>query len=340
MVAGCDDARAPISHARPGVAQLADAAGPCNAPSVPGPDDSLQDMVRIPGGVVNMGSDDHEPEERPRRRAVVQPFWMSRTEVTNAMFARFVSATHYVTVAERGLDATRYPALPAEQRVAGGIVFVQPNAVRDLVDISQWWRFLGGADWRHPDGPGSSIAGKQTDTVVQIAYEDALAYARWRGHVLPTEAEWERAARGGLSDAPFVWGDEISPDGRAMANIWEGVFPIANSGADGHVGRAPVGCYPANGYGLHDMAGNVWEWTRDAYAQAANADAAHGADADETTGAAADAAAAQGYVIKGGSYLCAPNYCARYRPAARQPGDATTGTSHIGFRTVLREPRT
>ncbi len=332
-VSGCGVAHAPSSQAQSDVATAPASRAQCRAASVPGPTDSMQDMVRIPGGVVRMGSDDHEPEERPRRSASVQPFWMSRTEVTNAMFARFVSATQYVTLAERGLDAARYPTLPAEQRVAGGIVFVQPTAVRDLVDIGQWWRFLAGADWRHPDGPASSIVGRAAEPVVQIAYEDALAYAQWRGHALPTEAEWERAARGGMADAPFVWGDEISPDGRAMANIWEGVFPIANSAADGHAGRAPVGCYPANGYGLHDMAGNVWEWTRDIYtddSDAVNTRTGPGA------GTAAGPAAAQGYVIKGGSYLCAPNYCARYRPAARQPGDATTGTSHIGFRTVLR----
>ena len=293
--AGCDRAPDESARVQPAAQPSVASSAHCRAPPSSGRADRWQNMLHIPGGSVHMGSDDHEPEERPRQNVDVRAFWISRTEVTNAMFASFVGATHYVTLAERGLDATRYPSLSASQRAAGGIVFVQPRTVRDLVDIRQWWRFLAGADRRHPDGPASAIGGKDTDPVVQIAYEDALAYAHWRGHELPTEAEWERAARGGLADAPFAWGDELSPDGQAMANIWEGVFPMSNSGADGHVGRAPVGCYPANGYGLHDMAGNVWEWTRDGYDRAPHSESSVTSTADAT------------YVIKGGSYLCAPN---------------------------------
>lgn len=258
-------------------------------------------MVWIPGGEVTLGSEDFFPEERPVRTLMVDGFWISQHAVTNAAFARFAEATGYVTLAEREGDGA-----------GGGAVFGPGIHARDWSDIRAWWRFDPQASWRRPQGGQSSIDGRETFPVVQIAYEDALAYARWLGHDLPSEAEWERAARGGLDGEPYVWGSDVRPDGAYMANHWQGVFPFEDSGADGHAGLAPVGCYPPNGYGLHDMAGNVWEWTSGVWGQ-------------------------DGFrVIKGGSFLCSDTYCHRYRPAARQPGDETFSTEHLGFRTVWR----
>lgn len=275
--------------------------------------------VWVPGGTFAMGSADFYPEEAPVRTETVAGFWMDATEVTNAQFAAFVAATGYVTVAER---TPADPSLPPEQRVPGAAVFTPPAELHGWEDIGQWWRFTPGASWRAPAGPGSSIAGRENDPVVHIAVEDAEAYAAWKGRALPTEAQWEFAARGGLDGAPFVWGAAFAPDATPRANTWEGVFPLFDGGKDGFAGRtAPAGCFAPNGYGLHDMAGNVWEWTRDAYA-------AH-AGTPPTPSAR---------TIKGGSYLCAPNFCGRYRPAARQPGDPSLGASHIGFRTVRNAP--
>jgi len=233
---------------------------------------------------------------------------MDVTEVTNADFAAFVEATGYVTRAERGLPERRFAYLPAEARVPGSAVFVQPSE-QGALNPARWWRFVPGADWRHPEGPGSSIEGKDRYPVVQVSYEDALAYADWAGRSLPTASEWERAARGGL-DTEYEWGDD-EPEG-TEANFWQGLFPIINTKKDGFAGLAPAACFEPNGFGLYDMTGNVWEWT--------------------TT--LADPSGAR--VIKGGSYLCARNYCSNYRPGAAQPQDVTLGTSHIGFRTVGR----
>jgi formylglycine-generating enzyme required for sulfatase activity len=271
--------------------------------------------VWIPAGAYRMGSDGGAgrfAEETDRREVSVDGFWIDRTEVTNAQFAAFVAATGYVTVAERSL-----PGPDGQAVEPGAAVFVPPANVRDLVDITQWWRFVPGADWRHPQGPGSSIDGRDHHPVTQIAYEDAAAYAAWAGRALPSEAQWEWAARAGADDEN--WDEPRRPDGTWRANTWQGIFPVSNGGEDGYRATAPVGCFPPNARGLRDMVGNVWEWTSDLY---------------QATGAGGPPQ----HVIKGGSYLCAPNYCARYRPTARQPADADLGTSHIGFRTIRTKP--
>jgi formylglycine-generating enzyme required for sulfatase activity len=289
-------------------------------------------MVRLPGGTFSMGAKPLRAEEGPPRATRVGAFWIDRTDVTNAQFARFVKATGYVTLAERPLDAKAWPRLTAEQRRPASIVFVGSDRPPGS-DPSQWWRAVPGADWRHPEGPASSIAGKDTYPVVQVAYEDALAYARWLGRDLPTEAEWEYAAQGGKGPARYVWGDAPFDDAHPQANVWQGVFPSLDTGADGFKAQAsPVGCFPANGFGLYDMAGDVWQWTRDAYQRNLDPDAR----VDPEGPAPALGEAAKGHVIKGGSFLCSPDYCFRYRPAAREAGPSDTGEDHIGFRTVLR----
>jgi len=272
----------------------------CLEIALPDPARPEVSMVWIPGGEVTLGSNDFFPEERPLRAESVEGFWISAHAVTNAEFARFAEETGYVTLAER--DG------PEE---GGGAVFGL-----DAPDGSEagWWRLDADADWRRPQGGSSSIEGRERYPVVQIAYEDALAYARWRGHDLLREAEWEHAARGGLDGAAYVWGDEVRPGGAYLANHWQGQFPFEDSGADGYAGLAPVGCFPPNGYGLYDMAGNVWEWTSDLWDRPGHR------------------------VIKGGSFLCSDSYCHRYRPAARQPGDETFSTEHLGFRTGWRGP--
>jgi formylglycine-generating enzyme required for sulfatase activity len=292
-------------------------------------------MVWIPGGRFLMGSEKFYREERPQRRVSVAGFWIDRHEVTNAQFAAFVAATGYRTVAERGLDPKVYPDLPEELRAPGSMVFFEPASARVRMNINEWWRYVPGANWRHPFGPGSSIVDRQNHPAVHIAFADAQAYARWRGHDLPTEAEWEFAARGGLDGADYAWGDEPTPDGRWMANAWQGFFPFKDEGSDGHRGTAPVGCFPSNGYGLFDMVGNVWEWATDWY-RPGHRDVNDGAanptgPANETIGPAGPVR-----VIKGGSWLCATNFCGRYRPSARQPQEVDLGASHIGFRTVRR----
>lgn len=292
-------------------------------------------MVWIKGGSFLMGSNDRYPEERPIKRASVGSFWIDRHEVTNAQFAAFVAATGYKTVAERGLSEKDYPNLPPEARAPGSMVFFEPpkNARINTTDISEWWRYVPGADWRHPNGPQSSIAGKDNHPVVHVAYADAEAYAKWLNRSLPTEAEWEYAARGGLNGAEFAWGDEQTPDGQWMANSWQGFFPFEDDASDGYHGTAPVGCFPPNGYGLFDTIGNVWEWATDWYR------AGHRFADGQTNPTGPDqmmmTAGGPRRVIKGGSWLCAANYCARYRPAARQPQEVDLGASHIGFRTVL-----
>jgi formylglycine-generating enzyme required for sulfatase activity len=294
-------------------------------------------MVWIKGGTFLMGSNDAYEEEKPQRYATVSSFWIDRTEVTNAQFAAFVAATGYRTVAERGLSAMDYPDLPPEARVPGSMVFFEPDArQRVRMDITSWWRYVPGADWRHPSGPGSSIDGKDNHPVVHVAFQDAEAYAKWAGRSLPTEAEWEFAARGGLDGKDFAWGDQQTPQGQWMANTWQGFFPFKDDKSDGYHGTAPVGCFAANGYGLFDMIGNVWEWAVDWYRPGhrfADGDVDPKGPSMMTPGPGGPL-----HVIKGGSWLCSANYCARYRPAARQPEEADLGASHIGFRTVLRVP--
>ena len=270
-------------------------------------------MVRVPGGTVQLGGTD-APDDGPLRTVTVAPFRMDATEVTNAQYAAFVRVTGYRTLAERVPDPADNPGIPASALVPGSAVFVPPESVSNLTDISQWWRFVAGASWLHPSGPGSDTRGLEAYPVVHIAYADAVAYANWRGHRLPSEAEWELAARGGLEGQRFAWGDVLTPGGKHQANVWEGVFPIFDAGTDGYKGASPVGCFKPNLFGLYDMIGNVWELTVSRY------------PGESAPGSR---------IIKGGSFLCAPNYCARYRPAARQPGDPTLGASHIGFRTVV-----
>ena len=294
-------------------------------------------MVWVPGGSFLMGSSEAYPEEGPRREASVGGFWIDRHEVTNAQFAAFVAATGYRTVAERGLSKDDYPDLPPEALVPGAMVFYEPGKDAPVrVDVSEWWRYVAGASWRRPTGPESSIAGKENHPAVEITYLDAKAYADWAGRSLPTEAEWEFAARGGINGAEFAWGDEQTPQGRWMANSWQGFFPYEDDAADGYHGTAPVGCFAPNGYGLYDMIGNVWEWANDWYVPghhfaAGERDPKGPAEPAVTSGSATR-------VIKGGSWLCAPNFCLRYRPSARQPQEADLGASHVGFRTVLRAP--
>ena len=270
-----------------------------------------------------MGSTSFYPEEGPVRTVAVDPFLIDEHPVTVAEFRRFVKATGHVTWAEHAPDAAAYPDADPELLVPGSLVFTQPPGPVPLDDFTRWWRYQPGADWRHPEGPGSNVGGREYHPVTHVAYEDALAYAEWCDKELPNEAEWELAARGGLERAPFAWGDD--PDPRKRANTWEGEFPW-RSMRDGAPGTSPVGSYPPNGYGLVDMIGNVWEWTADVFDPAQNAAACcHDA-----------APGVERRVIKGGSYLCAPNYCLRYRPAARQGETVDTTTGHIGFRCVVR----
>jgi formylglycine-generating enzyme len=303
-------------------------------------------MLWIPGGTFRMGSNDFYPEERPIRAAEVGGFWMDSETVTNAEFARFVDATNYVTLAERPLDPAEFPGAPPENLVPGSMVFQKASGPVDLSNNANWWAWVPGTSWKHPLGPGSSLDGLEHHPVVHVAFDDAASYARWAGKDLPTEAEWEFAARGGLDGQAFTWGDEHVPDGRPMANSWQGEFPWQNSLDDGYEGTAPVGSFPANGYGLHDMAGNVWEWTSDWY------DSRPAAEADRPCcapgGGRGAVAPKHSYdphqpqfkiprrVVKGGSHLCAPNYCFRYRPAARQPQMIDTSMNHIGFRCIVR----
>ncbi len=309
------------------------------------------DAVFIRGGAFRMGSDRHYPEEAPVHSVEVADFWIDRTPVTNAQFLAFVEATGYRTVAEEPPKAEDYPgALPHMLR-AGSLVFTPPDHAVDLRDITNWWSFTFGATWRRPYGRSSSIRGLYDHPVVHIAYADAEAYAAWSGKTLPTEAEWEYAARGGLDQAEFAWGEEFTPAGEHRANTWQGVFPQENLLADRFARTSPVKAFPPNGYGVLDMIGNVWEWTTDWYAPGHS-----GAEwARETASPCCaspprrGAAEADSYdpcqpeiriprkVLKGGSHLCAPNYCRRYRPAARHPQPVDTSTSHVGFRCIVRE---
>jgi sulfatase modifying factor 1 len=302
-------------------------------------------MVQIAGGTFRMGSDRHYPEEAPMHPARVEEFSIDRTPVTNRQFRAFVEATGYVTVAEKIPDAKDYPGALPEMLQAGSMVFTPPRRPVDLRDWTQWRRFTFGAAWRHPYGPESSIEGLDEHPVVQVAYADAEAYATWAGKTLPTEAEWEFAARGGLDGAEYAWGDEFMPQGMRMANFWDGAFPN-ESGKRGRRKRTTaVGSYPANGYGLHDMIGNVWEWTSDWYvARHAGVAASpccipanpRGPRENESFDPRQPAIRIPRKVVKGGSHLCAPNYCRRYRPAARHAQPVDTSMSHVGFRCIAK----
>jgi formylglycine-generating enzyme required for sulfatase activity len=303
-------------------------------------------MVWIPGGTFRMGSNHHYPEEAPAHLVRVEGFWIDRTPVTNGQFRRFVAATGYVTLAEIAPAAKDYPGALPHMLDAGSLVLVRPASPVHLARVESWWTFMFGADWRHPYGGDSSIVGLDEHPVVHLAYCDVEAYAAWAGKSLPTEAEWEYAARGGLDGAEFAWGDEFMPGGRHFANTWQGDFPNENLNDDGWERTSPVGAFPANGYGLVDMIGNVWEWTADWYAARHEVDPAHPCcAAHDPRGGREDAShdprqpnvRIPRKVMKGGSHLCAPNYCRRYRPAARHAQPVDTSTSHLGFRCVRRD---
>ena len=306
------------------------AAVPTCAPAAENPAARHPGMVWVPAGQFQMG-DTLYPEEGPVRSARVDGFWMDRTEVTNDAFAAFVQATGYVTVAERAWDAKQQPALPPELRSPGAVVFAMPAQLHNRNDLQQWWQYVAGAQWRHPGGPGTDILGRGGFPVVNVTYADAAAYAAWKGRSLPTERQWEWAARAGEMKAAK---DHDQPHG---ANTWQGVFPVKNSAEDGFVGLAPVGCYAPNAYGLHDMLGNVWEMTRDLYTPDHRTPALGQPDNSPDPTLVRNASAPQ-RVIKGGSFLCSPDYCMRYRSGSRQPQEEDLGTSHLGFRTVLLAP--
>jgi formylglycine-generating enzyme required for sulfatase activity len=303
-------------------------------------------MVWIPGGTFLMGSDDHYAEEAPVHPVSVDGFWMDKYAVTNTQFRRFVEATGHVTLAERAPNAADYPGARPELLVPASTVFVAPPGPVDLRNPYQWWIYVPGADWRHPEGPHASLKDRARHPVVHVAYEDALAYAAWAGKTLPTEAEWELAARGALERATYAWGEDFTPRGRHMANTWQGEFPWENRAEDGWERTAPVGQFAPNGYGLHDMIGNVWEWTTDWYQPHAEHSPSCCASVNPTGGALEQSRDPRTpgitigrRVIKGGSFLCAPNYCRRYRPAARMAQAVDTSTCHVGIRLIVRPTR-
>lgn len=310
------------------------------------PASTEESMVWVPGGTFLMGSNKHYREEAPAHQATVRGFWIDRYAITNEQFERFVEATGHITSAERPPREEDYPGALPEMLQPASVVFRRPSGAVDLRNHYNWWTYVPGANWRHPEGPKSTLKGRAQHPVVHLAYEDAEAYAKWAGKELPTEAEWEFAARGGLEGASYAWGDEFAPNGKQMANTWQGEFPWQNLLTDGFEGTAPVGQFPANGYGLFDMIGNVWEWTCDWYAdhQATDNSCCGGNSAKPGPEKSYDPRTPDiripRRVMKGGSYLCAPNYCQRYRPAARMAQAIDTSTCHVGLRLVVRAPQT
>jgi formylglycine-generating enzyme required for sulfatase activity len=308
-------------------------------------DAQAKSMVWIPGGTFMMGSNDHYPEEAPAHLVEVDGFWIDQYQVTNAQFRRFVKETGYVTVAERVPEAEMYHGADPAMLVPGSVVFDQPPGRVPVDNHYNWWAWKPGACWKHPEGPGSTLAGRERHPVVHVAWEDVEAYASWAGKSIPTEAEWEYAARGGRDGLPYAWGTELAPKGRMLANYWQGEFPWQNLTLDGYERTAPIGSFPPNGYGLFDMIGNAWEWTADFYrGQHAPASPCCGgmarnprnADRGGSIDPAAPGAPMPRKVLKGGSFACAENYCRRYRPAARMHHPVDTGTNHITFRCVVR----
>jgi formylglycine-generating enzyme required for sulfatase activity len=304
-------------------------------------------MIWIPAATYRMGSDHHYPEERPAHQVSVDGFWIDRYPVTNERFARFVDGTGHVTFAEIPPDPAQYPGALPHMLYAGSLVFVRPDGPVDRTNFANWWTFMRAADWRHPQGPATSIDNRERHPVVHVTFGDAEAFAAWEGKELPTEAEWELAARGGLDNAAYAWGDEFLPGGRHMANTWQGEFPSESFAEDGYEGTSPVGAFPSNGYGLHDMIGNVWEWTTDWYhakhpnevvKACCTPHNPRGAREEDSYDPCQPEIRIPRKVIKGGSHLCAPNYCRRYRPAARFPEPIDTSTCHLGFRCIVRPP--
>jgi sulfatase modifying factor 1 len=306
-------------------------------------------MVFIPGGKFLMGSDKFYPEEKPVHEVAVDGFWMDKFAVTNREFSDFISATNYTTVAERPLNPADFPGVPKESLVPGSMVFEKRKEAVNLKDYANWWQWVKGACWKHPQGPDSTIVGLENHPIVHVAYEDAEAYAKWAGKDLPTEAEWEFGARGGLEGMNFTWGNEDTQLTKPMANTWQGEFPYQNLLIDKYEGTSPVGSFEPNGYGLYDMAGNVWEWTSDWYVPHLDERAQKFKSCCTPSINPRVISPEASYdprqpqfkiprkVVKGGSHICAPNYCLRYRPAARQPQMIDTGMSHIGFRCIVRK---
>jgi formylglycine-generating enzyme required for sulfatase activity len=306
-------------------------------------------MAWIPGGEFTMGTDDPQahPSEKPAHRVRVGGFWIDATEVTNAEFRRFVEATHYITTSERPVDwevmkaqvAPGTPKPPDDQLAPGSLVFTPPDRPVPLDDITNWWKWVPGANWWHPEGPGSSIEGKDNHPVVHVSWDDAAAYAKWAGKRLPTEAEWELAARGGLESKTYAWGNEFKPGGKAQANTWQGHFPESNTDADGFPRTSPVKSFPPNGFGLYDMIGNVWEWCADWYRPDAYALDSGPGPAINPTGPDRSYDPEEPFqpkrVTRGGSFLCSENYCSNYRPSARRGTATDSGMSHLGFRCAL-----
>ncbi|WP_041391048.1 formylglycine-generating enzyme family protein [Sphingobium chlorophenolicum] len=302
-------------------------------------------MRWLSGGTFLMGSDHHYPEEGPARRVRVDGFWMDESPVTNEQFASFVKATGWVTLAETAPNPSDYPGILPEMIQAGSLCFTSPPGPVSLNDFTQWWSFRFGACWRAPEGPGSTLAGREDHPVVHVTHADAQAYAAWAGKALPTEAEWEFAARGGLEGEAYAWGSELAPAGEMRANYWQGTFPWENLATDGFEGTSPVRIFPANGHGLFDMIGNVWEWTDDWYSDAPPGKKSgdccipanpRGALERESVDPCQPDIQIGRKVLKGGSHLCAANYCERYRPAARYAQPVDTSTCHVGFRCVKR----
>jgi formylglycine-generating enzyme required for sulfatase activity len=312
---------------------------PASSQNAPG-----RNMIRIPGGEFLMGSDHHYPEEAPAHRVAVDSFWIDAYQVTNGQFRRFVKATGYVTVAERTPRVEDYPGADPAMLVPGSIVFTPPDRPVDMRNHYNWWQWVPGADWRHPEGPGSTLNGREHYPVVHVAWEDVTAYASWAGKAIPTEAEWEFAARGGADGLAFAWGDELAPNGRMLANYWQGQFPLQNLALDGYERTAPVGSFPPNGYGLYDMIGNVWEWTVDWYTSRHQPSSCcsgitrnpAGGVWEESIDPNAPGLALPRKVLKGGSFACSENYCQRYRPAARMHHPVDSASNHIGFRCIVR----
>jgi formylglycine-generating enzyme required for sulfatase activity len=337
--------RAPDEHAQHAPSTGAPAAADARAAlarvdTTPPPGPAPEGMVWIPGGTFWMGCDDcGMPDTQPVHLVSVKGFWMDRTPVTNAQFERFVKATGYVTVAERPLNPAEFPGVPADKLKPGASVFTHTPTAVPLDDPLQWWRYVAGANWRHPDGPGSTIAGRDAHPVVQMAWEDATAYLKWAGRRLPTEAEYEFAARGGLDRNRFAWGNEMKPNGRWAANVWQGTFPASDTGEDGYQRTSAVTAFPVNGFALYDMGGNVWQWCADWYrADYYHASAAQDGPVRDPQGPRdsldPDEPGAAKRVVRGGSYLCSDQYCSRYLVGSRGKAEINSGTSNLGFRGV------